>query len=178
MTFSAGQKLTASALNALVTGFTAIEYVLGTNETRTSTTTMTDSAILVALAANTTYDVDFWCALLGAQAGDFKSQWTFPTSATVYVWQLAPATTLTGAADEGSVNFGARAVDTTSPTTPAFAGVLDTTNPVTMRQRLRVIVGVTSGNLRLQWAQSVSNATATTILAGAKLSARPASSTG
>jgi hypothetical protein len=95
-----------------------------------------------------------------------------------YQWQLAPSTGLTGVSDEGSVNYGARLADASTPTSATFAGVLDASNPVSMHQRLRVVMGSTAGNLRLQWAQNASNATATTICAGAKLSARRASSTG
>jgi hypothetical protein len=177
----AGSRVLAEDIKAItdaITDLIPIEYVLSSAETRTSTTTFTDSAILVALAANVTYDADFWCALLGAQAGDFKGQWTFPANATVTLWQLAPATSLSGVSDEGSVNYGAKLADSSSPLGTNFAGVLDGSNPVSMHQRLRVVMGSTAGNLRLQWAQNTSNATATTLCAGAKLSARRASSTG
>lgn len=175
MTLPAGSRLLAEDINRLLG---RVEAVLGADETRTSNTTFSDSALLVALEANKTYDVDFYGAIKGSNAGDFKSQWTFPANASVYVWQIAAATNLTGAADEGDTNYGARAEDTSSPTSPLFAGCLDTTNAVTVHQRLRVVMGNTAGNLRLQWAQNASSATATTLLKGAILKARLALSTG
>lgn len=128
------------------------------NESVTSSTTLqNDDQLVLAVAANTTYVLDMMLIYSGAEAGDLQLNWTVPTGATMdYRWD-GPPTSITGTSD-GDTRYGAlNAPPGTSTAIGATAG-----NLIAFGRGL-LVVGGTAGNVQLQWAQSSSSGTATTI---------------
>jgi hypothetical protein len=130
-----------------------------TDATRTSTTTTTtDPDMIVALAANTNYLIEFYMMISGT-AGDFKLAWNAPAGSTVYRWSLGPDV---GATSNSNVTM--RTSIHVPASEPAF-GVFSDTSWSGAKETIIVLNGATAGNLQLKWAQNTSNAAVTTLRA-------------
>lgn len=124
-----------------------------------SNTLQNDDELALAVAANTTYVFEAFLAYTAGTTGDFKAAVTFPAGATCFASvQRTDGSTWSEAAgaqvSSGSAISGG-GLGTTIPTLQLWRGVL--------------MVGGTAGNLQVQFAQNVSNGTATTMKAGSVL---------
>jgi hypothetical protein len=133
-----------------------------------STTPVNDTELLMSVAANTAYSV-MCCVFLtvSADANDIKTQWAFPSNATLNIGGMGPDmanTTFTG-----TTMFLARVAVTSSPTvTIAYGGIAAA--PLTIWMMGSIITGVTPGTLQLQWSENTGGAsTTTTVKAGSWL---------
>lgn len=161
---AAGSRLLAETLatwrtviNGKVTGGLKIKQ---TDTTRTSTTTYTNDPHLVitGLAASTRYIVECHGVYQAAVTPQIKFQMTFPAGATMDAgsWEYDPGT------DDWQANAS---VSSASPA--AFvAGLAGTGANVPFKLTGALTMGATAGDLALQWAQNVSNATGTILRKG------------
>jgi hypothetical protein len=168
ITFTAGQKLTAAALNALV----PLEAQLSSDQSKVSNTTFADLADLtIAVAANATYELTglFIATSAANAAGDVKYRFSYPANATM---------TLTGPGPHNSLASGSQAdgewfyvlLDTASPTADIPYGASIAGAAAIINGKL--VVGATAGDLVVGWAQQSSNASATVFKAGSYIRLR------
>lgn len=156
--------LTTPTLNSpTITGVGVKGFVAkGADQNVTSSAVLTpDLALTFAVPAAGTYLVDLTLQALGAAAGDMRIGATFTGTCTVFV----DALDVTVAATNGTVSRQVAAL--TSGVDPGLGiGV----NPTGTLARLRfVLVASGAGTFTFLWAQSVANATSTTVKAGSVL---------
>lgn len=160
MAIRAGHKVTVADFDAL--GLFAVKTA---DEGVTSSTTLqNDDELVIAVSASAKYIMDGYLLYTGAAdpAGGLKMGWTGPSGA-------AMSWTNFGVNQNGSpslVNY-----NVVAESLAGGRGVATNTTSTTMSCRPTGIltVGVTAGNLQLQWAQGTSNATATTVKTGSWL---------
>lgn len=135
-----------------------------------STTVQNDDQLVLAVAANTTYEFVCQVAYDGNSTADIKLGFTFPASATMDYYASGYGIGVGAQFSLWSfVAGGAAGLGTVSPS--QMQGFSDETATSLTAIRLYGIlqVGSTAGNLQLQWAQNTSNAVATRVLAGSYL---------
>lgn len=136
-------KVTPPSQGPLFARKTAIESVTS------STVLQNDDHLVLAVAANAIYQLEMILQPDGAAAADLKFQLVVPAGAT-----------FVGTAGSWDITNASRPTVYVDQTTVLETGVDPVTIlPVIVKGILRV--GATAGNLQLQWAQKVSNATAT-----------------
>ena len=126
-----------------------------TDETRTSTTTLTSSSYITAsLAINAVYKMHLWWPFTGPTANAFKWGWTYPTGMTM---RYGGVYYTGGFFGRHYIQTDTNLVATTEGT--SISGIIHFAGMVFMSS--------TAGSLTLQWAQSASSATAVTLFKGA-----------
>lgn len=133
------------------------------DETVTSSATMqNDDDLVVAVSANASYR--FICSIrYGAAATpQIKIGFTVPSGATI-LWTSFGLDNSVTAANIGGTDFADR-----GGSTPTL-GVNGVANLLKCNAQGRVDTSSTAGNLRLQWAQAVSNGTGSVVKAGSFL---------
>lgn len=161
-TIYAGQRVTADLLAQMTPTFA----VKTATTTRSATTTITnDPDLTFTLTASTRYLVQGLLLFSADPAGDFKMGWTAPTGAT-FQWSMI------GQPTSASAGSGSVITDGQDLTSNNFGlgGVTDNTKTMTAQLRGYLVLSTTPGTFALQWAQSVSSANATKLLAGTYLS--------
>lgn len=152
--------------NLSVTGVgTILTATKAANQSVTSSTVfVNDTHLSLSVVANATYLLEGYWPYDGAfNAGNIKYQWTMPAGASILWAANGPATG--GAA--------AYAANSTSTNAVLSLGTYGTGGMQTNAAPLgRFVTAGTAGTLQLQWAQDSSNATATTMYAGAWLQLR------
>lgn len=154
---SAGSKLRASVLAALMNERMPITARKTTNETIISNATLqNDDELFVAVDASCVYHMELRFSFTSAIAPDLKIGWTYPVGTTIR-WSgvdddTAGAVRITGNLTETSV--------------PAIGGA---GSDLASYYSGMVITGVNAGTLQLQWAQNSLTASNTTIYAGSFL---------
>lgn len=138
------------------------------DETVTSNTTVqNDDHLVLAVAANRTYEVSGSIMYAdGAGSGRLKAGFTAPASAT-FDWLADGLIDTDTTASAASIW---RITNTISDTRNCGTG---TTETDVMRIYGLLITSASSGNLQFQWAQVASDGTATTVKTGSWLLARP-----
>lgn len=165
----AGQRLTASLLRSM-----QVQTVRKTADTpRLATTTLAaDPHLAMDVAANAVYTVSGWLIYDTTSAGDLVVGWSYPTGTTGTWVGHGAGTTVTSATGAGGTQqdsqstwgYGVRLESTPLNSTRTYGGLgVGATLQLTVLLSGTVRVGPTAGTLALTWAQSVSNATATTI---------------
>lgn len=134
--------------------------LLTTNETRTSTTSLTSSTTFTfPVKANMSYTFRGVLFMTGASAGDIRLQWIGPAGCSI-LW-----------ANFGNTGPAAGASLTDYNNVSQAGGVprsinLDVSITNACKPDGVIVTAATAGNLVLQWAQDVSNATASQLVAG------------
>jgi hypothetical protein len=124
---------------------------------RPSTTTVTaDPELQVQVAANAEYSFSAYIRYSGDQTGDFKCQFTGPSGSTGSWGARTMSTGATLATDASD------AIRTPIGATKAI-GCISTTAGQTFNVQGRLITSSTAGTFSFDWAQNVSNATATVV---------------
>jgi hypothetical protein len=157
--FGAGQEPTAAQMVALL----PIRAFKSSDTTITSSVVLVNDPDLVA-AVNATAEYDVWCHLIYTQGtvGQLNLHFTAPALATFDWVPIALAAAVT-ASDTGSVSLVGRALADSR----AVGGAA---TPTVATIHGRLVVAGTAGNLQLQWAQSSSSATGTTVKSGSWMS--------
>ena len=166
MAFAAGQKVTASALNDLISG----AYLAADQTVTNSTTLVNATGLAFALAADAVYAIDGWLRWTSNPTADLKVGWAIPGSADGW-WTLggpyipgSPAT-----AGRERVNY----LDTsTVALTSALsaAGDDESTGTIDLSAILRGYITTSiAGTLQLQFAQNTANASDTILGEGSWL---------
>ncbi|MEV6569919.1 hypothetical protein [Streptomyces sp. NPDC051577] len=157
----AGQRITAGLLTSMLPS----PIVKPADEPRTSTTTNSNDAhLLVAVAANATYLFSGMLLYSARTDTDVKIGWTGPSGATMD-W-IAHAQSIDGT---GGVAAAGVVVDKQSIGALSFPlGGYGAENTTIMTATLsgRLVTSATAGNLQLNWAQRVTNATSSIMRAG------------
>lgn len=151
---------TRSAVNAKMTGLLVAKSV---DTSRASTATYaSDPHLSVAVAANSIIDVEVHGLYQAGATGQMKFQFTFPAGGAVMdsaSWRYDPGT------DEWAAVVG---LPISSPA-QFVTGLIGTGGNVPFTLSATLFTGSASGTLALQWAQAVSNATATILRRGTKM---------
>lgn len=134
-----------------------------TESVTSSTALQDDDELLIPAGANEVWALDFVLYTDGATAGDIKATVVGPAGATGTVSVQGPGTGATTFADH-LTNEQSAGLGTAPP-----AGTLGAGNPTRVSVRALVVNGATAGDVKLQWAQNVSNGTATRVLANSHL---------
>lgn len=136
------------------------------NETVTSSTTLqNDDALTVTLDANSVYRIYILLLMAGVTAGEVKTSWTVPASATGFKCCMGPGSDSTSR-DAGATTTMRYGVHTF--TTTVNYGMNDAANFVHAVEQ-GTVTTTTGGTFVLQWAQQASSGTASTIAAGSYL---------
>ncbi len=168
MVVQAGQILSAARLNGLVSGFQAdldtkvagFIKVKPVDTSRASTTTFSDDPHLTAqVAANTNYGFFINAGVAIPATPQMKIQYIFPSGTIDSAsWDYDPG------ADEWAINASGT-ISQTSPAT-AVGGLASAGTNIPLRLSGGLRIGGTGGTFAVQWAQVVSNASATIMRAG------------
>jgi hypothetical protein len=162
--FTAGQPLTAAQLNG-ING-----YVLKTaDQSVTSSATLVDDTHLnYSITATGTYIVDIYLYAASAAnaAGDLGIGFTFPTG-TFHVGVAAVDDTV-ASGNQGPLKGEGR----TSATSGSLMTVVGLSTNTLQVHVHGILIATATGTLRLQWAQEVSNASASTVKAGSHMLVR------
>jgi len=140
------------------------------DDSRSSTTTYaSDSTLQFAVSASTAYEFRGRLAFAMGDAGDYKTQWTFPASSARMMVHY------TVAGDIG--NLGPLAVGLSSgPSSPTTWVTQDASGGGTWIATIdycgTYVCGATPGTFALQWAQVGSSSTGTVLLRGSSLEYR------
>lgn len=130
------------------------------NETVTSSTTpQDDDHLFFPLAADALYLFKAVLIYSAATAGDARFGFAAPPGATIQF----------GIQGVGSDGTTPRVSAADSATTLSVGGLVDETTKLIATLNGLVVTGGTSGDLQLQWCQSVTNGTATTLYANSFL---------
>lgn len=151
-TWIPGQVLTASDVNTwFVPQFAQKSSALAITG---STTLVNDPHLVLPVAANGIYILDMflWFDGAAAAAGDLKISFTAPAST---IWNLQ-ILGYSSTADQEPLSFQ-------PGSTPFQLATTGTSNPRGATIKGLINTSVTSGNIQWQFAQNVSNATATTV---------------
>jgi len=136
------------------------------NETVTSSTTLqNDDALTLTLDANSVYRIYMCLLMAGVTAGEIKTSWTVPASATGFKNCMGPGSDSTSR-DAGATTTMRYGVHTF--TTTVNYGMNDAANFVHAVEQ-GLVTTTTGGTFVLQWAQQASSGTASTIAAGSFL---------
>lgn len=155
-TFTAGQALTASALNAAV----GIRRVKTIDEGVGNDTLQIDDHLQMPVVANTTYMgmCRMYYSLSSGTTADMKFRFAFPSSDFAWGQLRIPTSVSSGAGT--TVDYGAESVSagTNSSTIVVGGG----TGILCAIAEFTLFVGASSGTLQLQWAQGANTGGVTT----------------
>jgi hypothetical protein len=159
-TWVSGQVLTASDVN---TWFVPLNVIKPSSQGVTSSTALVnDTALVLAVAANSTYWVDAIIEYNGVNGADIKCTFTIPAGASGFYGATYTAT--------ASGNFSGGAAFAWTDTNTAQAN--GTGTPMNLRITGILVIAGTAGNLQFRWAQNVSNGTATTVMPNSAMRAQ------
>lgn len=132
------------------------------SSSNTGSTYVADPHLVIPVAANTNYVIEAKGVYQAGATGSLKFQMSFPSGATMEggSWEYDPGT------DE----WAATVMALTSPAS-FVVGLVGTGANLPFRLNGALFVGANAGNLTLDWAQNVTNATATILRKGCSLSA-------
>lgn len=153
-----GQVLEAADL---IAAFPLAKFKTGDESLPSSTAYQDDDHLVVPVEANRDYIVEALLLFTGDPAADAKWQFTLPAGS-VMSWGTFTVDSAAAIATTGASNSG-------SPAGNVVTGVAGTGTFRATFIRGTLEVGGTPGNLTLQWAQNVSNATATVLRRGSHL---------
>jgi hypothetical protein len=168
-TWVAGEKPTAATMNAHVRdNLTALNgFVRKTaDESVTSSATLqNDNELSIAIPAAGTYEITLNLRLQSAasSAGDFAPGATFPAG--TMIMSIDGLDTSIGAVSNGVITRRSEAI--TSGVDPGLD--IGCSSAPTLARITFLFIATASGTFQFQWAQSASNANATTVLANSTL---------
>lgn len=178
-TFTAGRRVRASELNAIVNGLRPLhahktaDQPINSASPGGGTTLTNDTHLFVSVAANTTYRV--FVALEAkegaSQVTDLKVAFTMPTLAVLDVVGRGPHTAWNASPGNLETEWAALQNQTTSPTGTFLWGT--TTQAFSYEVNGLLRVGSNAGTFRLQWAQILANAANLTMLSGSTMDLFP-----
>jgi hypothetical protein len=168
---AAGTRLSASTLQALVSELRPVSAIKTADESLTSNAVLQDDDHLsVAFGSSLTYTIVGELYVDGPTAGDINLRLAWTGTVTRLDWGARGlATTATTA--EGDTRSVAQLGATTSPATAISMGTI--TANFSVIELGGLLIPSTTGVLTLQWAQSVSTGTATTVRLGSWLKLIP-----
>jgi hypothetical protein len=134
-----------------------------------STTLQNDDHLVVPVAANATYTIDGHLQWIGNDTGDIKFAFAFPSGSTLHWGMIGPNDTEPAFASLGTRGTGEWFARVSQTTSSAFIQYSASTAALLGRMSGLLVTGGSAGNLTLQWAQFVSNPTATTLKQGSWL---------
>ena len=145
----AGQRMTADLLAAM----NVYEVEQGSDQTVTSSTVYVDTNIVIPVEANALYTYTLLADASGDVAGDGKVAWTVPSGTTMKRSGQGVGQSNTASQTDAATMFSAQG----GASTDFGFGV--GTGTTAFVEDGRIETGSTSGNVTLQFAQRVSNAT-------------------
>ena len=128
-----------------------------------------DDELFLAIGAGTTWYVRFILFVDGAAGGDISLAVTAPAGATGRYGVLGPGTTATTFENATGNNQATNTLGAAFP-----VGTLGAGNVIVATVEAAIVNPTNAGNIRLRWAQRVSDGTATRVLDKSVLIAHPA----
>ena len=158
---NAGTTPTIGVLNQMIPQRAVKSASTSRSSANTGTTLTADPDLTVPVDANATYDVEISLPYNGAATGtgDIKFSFSVPSGASI-----------TGGFEGIANPLGVAILPVTTAST-LFSASNGTGNALWCKISCTLFTSGTSGSLTLNWAQNTSSGTATTLLAGAKMSA-------
>lgn len=145
-----------TVINAKIGGGVKVKT---TDTSRANTTSLVDDPhLVIPVLANTVYSVDMYGVYQAGGTGLFTVRMALPSGATMSggSWH----------ADTGTDEWAACAVQESATPYAFVGGLAGTGTNLVFRLQSSLHVGANPGNLSLQWAQQVSNGTATILRKG------------
>lgn len=165
ITFAAGQRLTAAALNAFVPKY----VVKGSDEGRTTTTSANDAAFAgIAFGAGETWECGIFLDVDGPTASDIKMLWNVTGGTVVTSRRHSTAMGVSGTAPNDALNTSVQARQGSSSVSYGAApeaGSAPNTVRTSVQERF-LVTSPTAGTLTLQWAQASGPSGTVTVRAG------------
>lgn len=151
-------------LNATLAG--TVTVVRKTAETtRASTAAVSDDPHLtIPIGINKNMIITGMLFVYGAEAGDFQWIPTVPTGAAGVYHHIGMDLAATGGALIGSIRSGAQVFGSGNALKSGVSTLANTPGGLGIPIRILVRNGATAGSVTIQWAQNVSNATATALM--------------
>lgn len=166
MPYLAGQTIKAAELNAWLPRF----VVKAGSEPRTNNTTPSaDADLIMTVPAGTAWHLMYRLYLAGG-TGDWKGNLSWTNTATVSYSILGPGTGAAANANAADVAVGPTTrLDTASPGLDMICGTIGAGSMLELEARVAAAAGA-DVVVTLNWAQNVSDATASQILNGSHIS--------
>ncbi|GAA4059863.1 hypothetical protein [Actinomadura miaoliensis] len=173
---AAGQRITAGLLTAMLPNVIVKPSTTG----RASTTTLTlDPDLQTTLAPGAQYFVEFHLQAAavfdgtnggtGGSGGDFRTSWTTPTGASGLKGVMGPSSNAqNNTADRITARMGVHVFNTSI----IYAGVRSSNANAFYVHEWGVVTTTNGGTFGLNWAQGVSNATATQLFGNSTMIVR------
>lgn len=158
----AGQKLKASLLDAM----NVFQVLQGTDSSVTSSTTLTDSNLVIPLASGALYEYRL-LLVYSCGAGDFHFEWDVPSGTEMQRHGLGIGNTSTGSQTNADILFSAQGTQSTDFNVGGNSG--DATANCSFVELGVFTTGSTAGDATLQFTQDTSNATASTLRAASSV---------
>lgn len=155
----AGQIITADLLLAM----NVYEVEQGADQSVTSSTTLQDTNLVIPVESNAVYEYRLLLSYTAATAGDAQIAWTVPTSATMSRRGHGLGQSVATSQTDADRSFSAVGAAGT-----AF-GFGATGSTASFLEIGRIETSSNAGNATMQFAQRVSNATPSTLLAASRL---------
>lgn len=154
---AAGDDLTADLLSEMLPRI----IVKPAATTITSSTSLTaDPDLTMALEANATYFVEFYIRYTAINAEKFKTTWTVPSGAGGNRAVIGPGSSANDTnLDNSEGRFGAHAYGTAV----GYGTRNSATNQCSVIETAVLITGSSAGSVTLNWGQSTSGSTGTTV---------------
>lgn len=158
--FSVNEILTSMDVNAYFAQ-QHVAYKTANESVSSSTTFQDDNHLVVTVRANTDYWMEMFLLTDGPTSADIKFAVIIPSGTLRWITDglNIGATATTGSATRRVLTGG-------SPITGSDVGTAGSGSTSIVMPRGLMRIGATGGNVRLQWAQNTSNATASRVLAG------------
>lgn len=168
---SAGQIALASKFNELASYAVQIAASKASGTSRTNNTITADPDLVLVLPASRTYWVEGSLRISSAAnaAGDFQYRWAWTNTATVTIYNSGPHNSIASGSqsDLESISYAADSA-TASSATPFGASTVSNT----VKIWAQVVTGGSPVTLTFEWAQSATNANATTLDVDSMITAR------
>lgn len=168
-TAAAGAKVRASSLAAWLTERTPLQAIKTSATSRNTTVSRTaDPDLTLALPANSAWEVQIVLLLSSAAnaAGDFSGEIAFPTGSTVSSGGHGLDIGLASGATSSLTAGTASSSDSSTPTTNIDWGCSTIITEAVLRAR---VTTSTAGSVTLNWAQSSTNGSNTTVNIGSRI---------
>lgn len=167
--FASGDTPAADALNSLLLQRAVI--LTADHAGVVSSTTRVDTNLAIAVEASKTYTFDAILFYSAPTAGDFAAGLSTPTGTTGRLWPTTIDSADVNAFGEMYIGSTSDLVNTGAWTAP---GQTTASDIVSMSLRGFIKTSVTAGSVTLRYAQFISNATATILRAGSRMTIREA----
>lgn len=151
--WSPAMVITADRLTAMQWQFVRQE----TNQTVNNSTTLVNTNLIIPVLANGIYRINTYLNFTGSATPDIKFNWSVPAGTTIQRFIAGPGTAASGGSTDFTTTSWRRLTEVNDSGISAAGGGVN----VSAFEFCQAFIGVTSGNIILQFAQNAANASDT-----------------